>query len=55
VSVPALDGCITQGETEDEAIENAKEAIHVYLEGLEKLNQIKSKTNVILKEVEMVL
>ncbi|OQW98961.1 MAG: hypothetical protein BWK74_03315 [Desulfobacteraceae bacterium A6] len=55
VSVPALDGCFTQGETEDEAIENAKEAIHVYLEGLEKLNQIKSKTNVIVKEVEMVL
>ena len=55
VSVPALDGCFTQGETEEEAIENAKEAIHTYLEGLEKLNQIKSKTNVILKEVEMVL
>jgi predicted RNase H-like HicB family nuclease len=55
VTVPALDGCFTQGETEEEAIENAKEAIHTYLEGLEKLNQIKSKTNVILKEVEMTL
>lgn len=30
VTVPALDGCFTQGETEQEAIENAKEAIHVY-------------------------
>ena len=55
VTVPALDGCFTQGETEEEAVENAKEAIHAYLEGLEKLNQIKSKTNAILKEVEMVL
>ena len=41
VTVPALDGCFTQGETEDEALKNAKEAILCYLEGLEKLNQIK--------------
>jgi len=38
VVVPALDGCFTQGETEEEAVENAKEAIRCYLEGLEKLN-----------------
>lgn len=43
VTVPALDGCYTQGDTEDEAISNAKEAIQCYLEGLEKLNQIYSK------------
>lgn len=43
VTVPALDGCFTQGETEEEAIKNAKEAILCYLEGLEKVNQIKSK------------
>jgi predicted RNase H-like HicB family nuclease len=55
VTVPALDGCFAQGDTEAEAIENAKEAIHTYLEGLEKLNQIKSKPNAILKEVEMAL
>ncbi len=55
VTVPALDGCFTQGETEDAALENAKEAILCYLEGLEKLNQIKSKPKVILKEVEIVL
>ena len=39
VSVPALDGCFTQGDTEQEALENAKEAIQCYLEGLEKLNK----------------
>ena len=55
VTVPALDGCFTQGETEEEALRNAKEAILCYLEGLEKLNQIKSKPEVILKEVEIVL
>jgi predicted RNase H-like HicB family nuclease len=43
VIVPALDGCFTQGDTEKEALENAKEAILCYLEGLEKLNQIYSK------------
>ena len=43
VTVPALDGCFTEGETEKEALKNAKEAIVCYLEGLEKVNQIKSK------------
>lgn len=33
--VPALPGCITQGNTRQEAIANAKEAIEVYLESLE--------------------
>lgn len=55
VTVPALDGCFTQGETEQEAIENAKEAILCYLEGLEKVNQIKSKPKAILREVEVTL
>lgn len=54
-TVPALDGCFTQGETEEEALKNAKEAICCYLEGLEKVNQIKSKPKVILKEVEITL
>ncbi len=55
VTIPALDGCFSQGETEEEALKNAKEAILCYLEGLEKVNQIKSKPNVILKEVEVSL
>ena len=29
---PALKGCVTQGRTEKEAIENLKEAIELYLE-----------------------
>ena len=55
VTVPALDGCFTEGATEEEAIENAKEAIHAYLEGLGKLNQIKSTPKSYLREVEMAL
>jgi len=53
VKVPALDGCFTQGETEEEAMLNAKEAIICYLEGLEKLNQIKSDPKVVTREVEV--
>lgn len=53
VTIPALDGCYTQGETENEAIENAREAILCYLEGLEKVNQIKSTPRAIMKEVEI--
>lgn len=33
-SVPALPGCITQGESIEEAIEMAKEAIELYVEEL---------------------
>ncbi|MGD2088798.1 MAG: type II toxin-antitoxin system HicB family antitoxin [Candidatus Aminicenantes bacterium] len=53
VSVPALDGCFTQGDTEEEAVRNAEEAIICYIEGLEKLNQIKSTPGAVLKEVEV--
>ena len=55
VIVPALDGCFTQGETEEEALDNAKEAILCYLEGLEKLNQIYSKPNYKIHHLELAL
>ncbi|MFA5512828.1 MAG: type II toxin-antitoxin system HicB family antitoxin [Candidatus Kapaibacterium sp.] len=55
VIVPALDGCFTQGDTESEALENAKEAIYCYLEGLEKLNNIYSKPGYKLYELELAL
>ena len=34
VEVPALPGCYSQGETVEEALENVREAIELYLEGL---------------------
>ena len=34
VFVPSLPGCITYGDTLDEAIEKAKEAIELYIESL---------------------
>lgn len=32
VTVPALPGCVTQGDTRAEAVANAREAIELYLE-----------------------
>jgi predicted RNase H-like HicB family nuclease len=37
--VPSLPGCISQGRTRNEAIENAKDAIKGYLESLKKHNE----------------
>ena len=36
VSVPALPGCISEGETREEALENIKDAIKGYIEVLKK-------------------
>jgi len=35
VSVPALPGCFTQGKTQAEALERAREAIEVHIAGLQ--------------------
>ncbi len=35
VIVPSLPGCISEGETKEEAVRNIKEAIELYLEPVE--------------------
>jgi len=35
VYVPSLQGCVSQGETKEEAIDSIKEAIELYLEPVE--------------------
>ena len=35
VVVPSLPGCISEGETKEEAVKNIKEAIELYLEPVE--------------------
>lgn len=37
VYVPSLPGCISEGDTEEEAIENIKEAIELYLESVDDI------------------
>lgn len=39
VEVPALPGCISQGQTREKAVQNIQEAIAVYLESLEAHNE----------------
>jgi predicted RNase H-like HicB family nuclease len=36
---PGLPGCWSQGETEEEALENIKDAISTYLETVDEINQ----------------
>jgi len=38
---PGLPGCWSQGETEEEALENIKDAIEAYLETIEELSKNK--------------
>lgn len=39
VSCPGLPGCWSQGETDEEAIENIKEAIREYLDAIGQITQ----------------
>lgn len=45
---PTLSGCVSQGETMEEAIENIKDAILLYLESMEDL---KRRENLLIVEV----
>jgi predicted RNase H-like HicB family nuclease len=49
VYVPSLPGCISEGETEAEALKNIKEAIELYLEPIE--DDIAPGANLTVKDV----
>ena len=49
VYVPSLPGCISEGETEEEALANIKEAIELYLEPVE--DELPISDSRIIKEV----
>ncbi|MBI2633464.1 MAG: type II toxin-antitoxin system HicB family antitoxin [Parcubacteria group bacterium] len=40
VSVPSLPGCFSQGDTFEEAVENIKEAIELYLEDEQEFTEL---------------
>lgn len=44
--VPALPGCISEGDTEEEALKNIREAIELYLEPLEEEKNFSPKAKV---------
>ncbi len=50
VSVPGLPGCHSQGATEEEVIENIKQAIQEYLEVIDELSREKK-----IREIEVPL
>ena len=50
VEVPALPGCYSQGESVEEALENVREAIELYLEALrEEGTQIPRDDEIVFK------
>jgi len=55
VTVPALPGCASQGETEPEALENVKEAIDLYIESLKEDHLPIPHQDFLLKDVEITL
>jgi predicted RNase H-like HicB family nuclease len=51
VYVPSLRGCLSEGETVEEALENIQEAIELYLEPLS--DKLITQEGVIIKELVM--
>ncbi len=51
VTVPSLHGCISEGDTKEEAIKNIREAIELYLESEEEV----SADNPNLEELELAI
>ncbi|MEH1802199.1 type II toxin-antitoxin system HicB family antitoxin [Nostoc sp.] len=49
VHVPSLPGCISEGETVEEALQNIQEAIELYLEPLE--DELITQEGVIVREL----
>jgi predicted RNase H-like HicB family nuclease len=53
VSCPSLPGCASQGATEQEALENIKDAIREYLEVVNEINAIPPGLEVDFREVQV--
>ena len=52
---PVLKGCHTQGDTLEEALDNIKEAIGVYLESLQAHGEALPVENILIRPVEVVV
>lgn len=49
--VPSLPGCISEGETVEEALKNIQEAIELYLEPVE--DDLVMEENALIREIEL--
>lgn len=53
--VPALPGCVTEGETYEETVANIKEALELYLESLRDRNQTIKSDEIRVEELHVSL
>lgn len=51
VYVPSLPGCISEGETVEEALRNIREAIELYLEPVE--DDLVTESTALVQEIEL--
>lgn len=51
VYVPSLPGCISEGETVEEALKNIREAIQLYLEPVE--DDLVTEESALVQEIEL--
>lgn len=55
VTIPALPGCISQGDTFEEALKNIKEAAELYLEDLKESEIPKEERSIVVSPIEVAL
>lgn len=53
VMIPALPGCISEGETFEEALTNIKEAAELYLEDLKESDIPEEERSIVVSPVEV--
>lgn len=55
VTIPALPGCISQGETFEEALKNIKEAAELYLEDLKEREIPREEKPIVISPIQVIL
>ncbi len=53
VTIPALAGCVSEGDTFEEALKNIKEAAELYLEDLKESEIPEEKTPIVVSPVSI--
>lgn len=55
VTIPVLPGCISQGETFEDALKNIKEAAELYLEDLKSSEIPREEKSIVVSPIEIAL